>query len=101
MVLTQYDLEDMLDKSKGRPKYFALRLAEKLFGIDVLIKSTPYGIGGKVALHPVILDAIKGILIFNLLCVVGKINKAMHKKGVSLCVGFTINNNDDDDDDCE
>ena len=63
VVLTQYDLEDMLDKSKGRPKYFALRLAEKLFGIDVLIKSTPYGIGGKAALHPVILDAIKGILI--------------------------------------
>ena len=37
----------------------------------------------------------------------GKINKAMLKKGVSLCVGFTINsnNNDDDDDvdddDCE
>ena len=32
----------------------------------------------------------------------GKINKAMQKKGVSLCVGFTINNNnDDDDDDCE
>jgi len=80
VVLTQYDLEDMLDKSKGRPKYFALRLAEKLFGIDVLIKSTPYGIGGKAALHPGILDAIKGIFIFNLLCVVGKINKAMHKK---------------------
>ena len=78
MVLPQYELEDMLEKSKGRPKYFALRLAEKLFGIDVLIKSTPYGIGGKAALHPVILDAIKGI--FNLLCVVGKINKAMHRK---------------------
>ena len=35
----------------------------------------------------------------------GKINKAMLKKGVSLCVGFTINNNnnddDVDDDDCE
>lgn len=77
MVLPQYELEDMLDKSKGRPKYFALRLAEKLFGIDVLVKSTPYGIGGKAALHPVILDAIKGI--FNLLCVVGKINKAVHR----------------------
>ena len=32
----------------------------------------------------------------------GKINKAIQKKGVSLCVGFTINNNDDDDGgDCE
>ena len=69
VVLTQYDLDDMLDKSKGRPKYFALRLAEKLFGIDVLIKSTPYGIGGKAALHPVILDAIKGILILIILII--------------------------------
>lgn len=61
VVLTQFELEDMLEKSKGRPKFFALRLAEKLFGLDVLIKSTPYGIGGKEALHPAILDAIKGI----------------------------------------
>ena len=63
VVLTQFELEDMLEKSKGRPKFFALRLAEKLYGIEVLMKSTPYGIGGKAALHPEILDAIKGILI--------------------------------------
>lgn len=61
VVVTQFELEDMLEKSKGRPKFFTLRLAEKLFGIDVLVKSTPYGIGGKAALHPAILDAIKGI----------------------------------------
>ena len=59
MLLTKYELEDALEKSKRRPKFYALRLAEKLFGLDVLIKSTPYGIGGKAALNPVILDAIK------------------------------------------
>jgi len=58
-MLTKYELEDVLEKSKRRPKFFALRLAEKLFGLEVLIKSTPYGIGGKAALNPVILDAIK------------------------------------------
>ena len=66
MVVTQFELEDMLEKSKGRPKFFTLRLAEKLFGIDVLVKSTPYGIGGKAALHPAILDAIKGISKYNI-----------------------------------
>lgn len=60
VLLKQYELEDALEKSKDRPKIFALRLAEKLFGMDVLIKSTPYGIGGKAALNPAILDAIKG-----------------------------------------
>jgi len=59
VLLTKYELEDALEKSKRRPKFYALRLAEKLFGLDVLIKSTPYGIGGKAALNPVILDAIK------------------------------------------
>ncbi|XP_078380047.1 uncharacterized protein LOC144662994 isoform X2 [Oculina patagonica] len=59
VLLTKYELEDAVEKSKGRPKFYALRLAEKLFGLDVLIKSTPYGIGGKAALNPVILDAIK------------------------------------------
>ena len=64
VALSLFELEDMLDKAKGRPKFFALRLAERLFGIDILIKSTPYGIGNKDALHPAILDAIKGISIF-------------------------------------
>ena len=66
VVLTQFELEDMLEKAKGRPKFFAMRLAERLFGIEVLIKSTPYGIGEKDALHPAILDAIKGTLRINL-----------------------------------
>ena len=64
MLLTKFELDDALGKSKGRPKHYALRLAEKLFGLDVLIKSTPYGVGGKEALNPVILDAIKGKLTF-------------------------------------
>ncbi|XP_029186100.2 uncharacterized protein LOC114953866 isoform X1 [Acropora millepora] len=59
VALSLFELEDMLDKAKGRPKFFALRLAERLFGLDILIKSTPYGIGNKDALHPAILDAIK------------------------------------------
>ncbi|XP_068686789.1 mucin-4-like isoform X2 [Montipora foliosa] len=59
VTVTRFELEDLLEKSKGRAKFFALRMAERLFGMDVLIKSTPYGIGNKDALHPGILNAIK------------------------------------------
>ena len=68
VVMTRFELEDLLEKSKGRPKFFAMRLAERLFGMDVLIKSTPYGIGEKDALHPAILDAIKGMCISRITC---------------------------------
>ena len=90
MVVTQFELEEMLEKSRGRPKFFALRLAEKLYGIDVLVKSTPYGIGGKAALHPAILDAIKGIIIwkttFNVFFVIYLINKSLMEAGVQCLI---------------
>ena len=73
VLLSKYELEDALEKSKRRPKFYALRLAEKLFGLDVLIKSTPYGIGGKAALNPVILDAIKRNDAFLLIFLFGAI----------------------------
>ena len=66
VTVTRFELEDLLEKSKGRAKFFALRMAERLFGMDVLIKSTPYGIGNKDALHPGILNAIKGIVLSDL-----------------------------------
>ena len=59
MLLTQHEVEDLYRKCRTRPQFFALRLAEKLFGLDVLMRSTPNGIGGKAALDPTILDAIK------------------------------------------
>ena len=61
LVLTRCELEEILERSRGRPNFFAIRLAEQLYGEDVLVKSTPNGIGGKAALKPSILEAIKGM----------------------------------------
>ena len=57
--MIQHELEDVYKKCRTRPQFFSLRLAERLFGLDVMMKSTPNGIGGKAALNPTILDAIK------------------------------------------
>ena len=59
VLMIQHELEDVYKKCRTRPQFFSLRLAERLFGLDVMMKSTPNGIGGKAALNPTILDAIK------------------------------------------
>ncbi|XP_022800912.1 uncharacterized protein LOC111338659 isoform X2 [Stylophora pistillata] len=59
VLMMQHELEDIYRKCRTRPQFFALRMAERLFGFDILMKSTPNGIGGKAALNPTMLDAIK------------------------------------------